>query len=56
MSFFLSKKTFARAHLNQKKHQLRHSRVGGNPVDLLIRLNSRLRGKDDDWGFKLNLG
>ncbi len=47
--------TFARVLFNPKTYQSRHSRVGGNPVSLLIRLDSRLRGNDGNWGFYIKL-
>jgi len=52
---FYLKETFARANFNPKTHQHRHSRIGGNPVKLLIRLDSRLRENDDNWRFYIKL-
>ena len=40
---------------NPKTYQPRHSRAGGNPVRLLIRLDSRLRENDNHWGFYIKL-
>jgi hypothetical protein len=44
---FIEVETFARKFFNTKTHSFRHSREGGNPVILLISLDSRLRGNDD---------
>ena len=56
VNLFLYSRPLDEHIFNPKNHQLRHSRVGGNPVNLLIRLDSRLRGNDGNWGFYINSG
>jgi hypothetical protein len=46
--------SFARSNINPKNPQIRHPRVGGDPVKWLIKIDSRLRWNDGDWKFYIN--
>ena len=46
--------SFAQSNINPKNSQIRHPRVGGDPVKWLIKMDSRLRWNDCDWKFYIN--
>lgn len=50
-----STESFAQGNVIPKTLRIRHPREGGDPVRSLIKVVSRLRGNDENFGFCINL-